>query len=202
MKKKMRRTYRWKRLWIAGLLLTMAVMASILGGCAAINELLEQPPASEQGAATQQTKEQDNTEAQDQERSESGDSNIALDEQFEAMARLDSNLEEFREVALYLIEHNELPAYYITKAEARKLGWVAQQGNLHEVAPGAAIGGDVFQNREGLLPKAKGRSWYEADIHYDGGTRGAERLLYSSDMLIYLTQDHYKSFMLIYDGER
>ncbi len=199
--------HRWKRLWIAGLMLAMAVMVSMLGGCGAMNELLDQPPAaSEQGIEAPHTAEQDHSDdplpndspGQDGAADSTG---IGLDEQFEKMARSDSSLEEFREVALYLIKHQELPEHYMTKAEARKLGWVAQQGNLHKIAPGAAIGGDVFQNREGRLPKAKGRTWYEADIHYDGGKRGAERLLYSNDMLIYMTQDHYQSFTLIYNGK-
>lgn len=61
----------------------------------------------------------------------------------------------FDEVANYISEHNELPPNYITKKEARELGWEPSEGNLHEVAPGKSIGGDVFGNREGLLPKKK-----------------------------------------------
>lgn len=100
----------------------------------------------------------------------------------------------FDEVAKYISEHNELPPNYITKKEARALGWEPSEGNLHEVAPGKSIGGDVFRNREGLLPNKKGRTWYEADIHYSGGRRGSDRILYSSDGLIYKTTDHYESF--------
>lgn len=100
----------------------------------------------------------------------------------------------FNEVANYISEHNELPPNYITKNEARELGWEPSEGNLHEVAPGKSIGGDVFRNREGLLPNKKGRIWYEADIHYSGGRRGSDRILYSNDGLIYQTTDHYKSF--------
>lgn len=61
----------------------------------------------------------------------------------------------FDEVANYISQHNELPPNYITKKEARELGWEPSEGNLHEVAPGKSIGGDVFGNREGLLPKKK-----------------------------------------------
>ncbi|MGG4404019.1 ribonuclease domain-containing protein [Paenibacillus amylolyticus] len=100
----------------------------------------------------------------------------------------------FDEVADYISEHNELPPNYITKKEARELGWEPSEGNLREVAPGKSIGGDVFGNREGLLPKKKGRIWYEADINYSGGRRGSDRILYSNDGLIYQTTDHYKSF--------
>lgn len=107
----------------------------------------------------------------------------------------------FNEVANYISEHNELPPNYITKKEARELGWEPSEGNLHEVAPGKSIGGDVFRNREGLLPNKKGRIWYEADIHYSGGRRGSDRILYSNDGLIYQTTDHYKSFEQITQTE-
>ncbi|KAA8783602.1 guanyl-specific ribonuclease Sa [Paenibacillus sp. 4624] len=103
----------------------------------------------------------------------------------------------FQEVADYIKEHHELPPNYITKKEARKLGWEPSEGNLDKVAPGKSIGGDVFRNREGLLPNKKGRIWYEADIHYTGGKRGSDRILYSSDGLIYQTTDHYKTFQQI-----
>lgn len=100
----------------------------------------------------------------------------------------------FEEVAAYIAQHGELPDNFITKKEARKLGWEPEKGNLHKVAPGKSIGGDVFRNREGLLPKKEGRVWYEADINYQGGPRGSERILYSNDGLIYKTTDHYKTF--------
>lgn len=100
----------------------------------------------------------------------------------------------FESVAKHLMEHQKLPDNFITKAEARKLGWNPQKGNLDEVAPGKSIGGDVFHNRERKLPDKKGRTWYEADIHYKGGPRGKYRILYSNDGFIYKTEDHYKTF--------
>ncbi|KAF6617130.1 guanyl-specific ribonuclease Sa [Paenibacillus jamilae] len=105
-----------------------------------------------------------------------------------------SVLTQFDEVAKYISEHNDLPGNYITKKEARKLGWEPSEVNLEKVAPGKSIGGDVFRNREGLLPEKKGRIWYEADINYSGGTRGSDRILYSNDGLIYKTTDHYRTF--------
>lgn len=98
------------------------------------------------------------------------------------------------EVATYILEFEELPPNYITKKEARELGWEAEKGNLWEVTDGKSIGGDRFGNREGLLPEAEGRIYYECDIDYDGGFRGPKRLVYSNDGLIYYTEDHYKSF--------
>ncbi len=100
----------------------------------------------------------------------------------------------FKEVSDYIRRNHELPDNFITKKEAEALGWVPSQGNLHMVAPGKSIGGDRFGNREGLLPKAESRIWFEADINYEQGARGADRILYSNDGLIYMTTDHYKSF--------
>ncbi|MFF2479578.1 ribonuclease domain-containing protein [Paenibacillus sp. NPDC058071] len=103
----------------------------------------------------------------------------------------------FEEVAGYVKANGKLPDNFLTKKEARELGWDAKEGNLNTVAPGKSIGGDVFYNREGKLPAAKGRTWYEADIHYVSGHRGKDRLLYSNDGLIYKTEDHYKTFTQI-----
>ncbi len=61
-----------------------------------------------------------------------------------------------------------------------------------------SIGGDHFGNYEGLLPDATGRKWHECDVNYSGGYRGAERLVYSNDGLIYYTEDHYESFEKMY----
>ncbi len=101
---------------------------------------------------------------------------------------------EANDVADYLIEFGHLPPNYLTKSEARDLGWIAEDGNLWDVTDKGVIGGDTFGNREGLLPKAKGRKYYEADVNYNGGRRGADRLVFSNDGLIFYTQDHYDSF--------
>ena len=98
------------------------------------------------------------------------------------------------DVARYLFAYGELPVNFITKQAARDLGWVAEKGNLWQVTEQYSIGGDRFHNREKLLPDAPGRLWYECDIDYQGGRRGAKRLVYSNDGLIYYTDDHYESF--------
>lgn len=104
------------------------------------------------------------------------------------------------EVSLYLVTYGCLPENFITKNEARDLGW--EGGSVEDYAPGCAIGGDKFGNREGLLPKADGRQYYECDIDTDGkSSRGAKRLVYSNDGLIYYTEDHYVSFVLLYGEE-
>lgn len=97
-------------------------------------------------------------------------------------------------VVAYLKKHNKLPDYYITKSKARSQGWVASKGNLCDVLPGRAIGGDHFQNRERKLPNKSGRKWFEADLNYNCNNRNADRVLFSNDGLIYVTFDHYKSF--------
>lgn len=105
------------------------------------------------------------------------------------------------EVAAYIHEFGHLPDNFITKNEAKKLGWVSSEGNLEKVAPGKSIGGDHFGNYEGALPEKKGRSYYECDIDFDGGYRDAKRIIFSDDGLIYYTEDHYTTFDLLYGEE-
>ncbi len=101
------------------------------------------------------------------------------------------------DVALYIHIYGRLPENFITKDEARKLGW--EGGGLEEFAPGKCIGGDRFGNYEGLLPDAPGRKWTECDIDTLGrSSRGAKRIVFSNDGLIYYTDDHYESFELLY----
>lgn len=96
-------------------------------------------------------------------------------------------------VVLYLEIYDELPPNYITKSEAQHLGW--EGGSVEKYKEGAAIGGDSFGNREGLLPEADGRSYTECDIDTDGySSRGSRRLVFSNDGLYFYTSDHYESF--------
>ena len=75
------------------------------------------------------------------------------------------------DVARYLMEYGTLPQNYITKAEARALGW--EGGSL------------------------------ECDINTAGADeRGAERIVFSNDGLIFYTADHYETFtLLLGDGQ-
>lgn len=102
------------------------------------------------------------------------------------------------QVALYLHLYGHLPDNYITKKEAEAAGWDSSKGNLWDVADGMSIGGTRFGNYEGELPDQNGRKWYECDVNYEGGYRGAERLVYSNDGLIYYTGDHYETFEQLY----
>ena len=99
-------------------------------------------------------------------------------------------------IADYIFAHGCLPENFMTKKEARALGWSG--GALEQYAPGMCIGGDYFGNREGILPKGKYR---ECDINTLGKKRGAERLIYSDDGRIYYTGDHYNTFTLLYGEE-
>lgn len=106
------------------------------------------------------------------------------------------------EVALYIHTYGHLPSNFISKTKAKKAGWVSSEGNLDEVCPGMSIGGSTYYNEgwdgEELLPEAKGRTWTECDINYHGGYRGAERIVFSNDGLIYYTDDHYQTFERLY----
>ncbi len=104
------------------------------------------------------------------------------------------------DVALYIYTYGKLPDNFITKNEARELGW--EGGSVERYKDGAAIGGDKFGNYEGLLPKKNGRKYYECDIATNGkSSRGAKRIIFSNDGLIYYTDDHYESFTLLYGEE-
>lgn len=99
------------------------------------------------------------------------------------------------DVALYIHLYGELPLNFMTKKQARDLGW--EGGSLEPVAPGMCIGGDWFGNYEGLLPED--REYTECDIDTLGASkRGAKRIVFSDDGLIYYTEDHYESFELLY----
>ena len=99
-----------------------------------------------------------------------------------------------QQIVNYLDAYGELPENFITKKEAKALGWDSSRNYVGDVAPGMSIGGDRFGNYEGLLPDAKGRVWYECDANYKGKKRTAARLLFSSDGLYYYTDDHYQTF--------
>lgn len=105
------------------------------------------------------------------------------------------------DVALYLYTYGCLPDNFMTKKEAQALGWSG--GGLDNYKKNACIGGDKFGNFEGILPTAKGRQYYECDIDtMNKKSRGAKRLVFSNDGLIYYTEDHYSSFELLYDDAK
>ncbi len=102
------------------------------------------------------------------------------------------------EVALYLHLFGHLPDNYVTKRQAQDAGWSG--GSVEDyTGQGTAIGGSRFGNYEGLLPEEDGRTYQECDIDTVGASsRGAKRIVFSNDGLIYYTEDHYASFELLY----
>lgn len=104
------------------------------------------------------------------------------------------------DVAAYIHQYGHLPSNFMTKKEAQELGW--EGGSLEPYAPGMCIGGSRFGNYEGLLPEKDGRTYTECDIDTLGAkSRGAKRIVFSNDGLIYYTEDHYESFELLYGEE-
>lgn len=100
-------------------------------------------------------------------------------------------------VAAYLCKFDKLPSNYVGKNEGQSL-YESKTGNTFEkwnfnpwTTIGVMIGGDVFENREGLLPNG---SYREADVDYSAKNRGTKRLIYQSDCVIYYTADHYETF--------
>ena len=110
----------------------------------------------------------------------------------------DGSYTDKENVALYIHTYGKLPQNYINKKTAESMGWSSGEA-VSSFAPGKSIGGDRFGNYEGLLPKKKGRTYYECDIDaYGKKSRGAKRIVFSNDGLVYYTEDHYESFELLY----
>jgi ribonuclease T1 len=112
--------------------------------------------------------------------------------------QLDPQIDE-RELAAILHTLNEtgntkLPPQFVTKEQARDLGWKPGR-NLWAIKKlrGKSLGGDIFENRGKKLPDGR-RIWHEADLDYQGGHRGPKRLIYSNDGLRMVTVNHYTSF--------
>lgn len=167
---------------LTALALLMALLATLLCGCVEI-------PAAPGGAQPSAPPEEQLVLV--------GDDSAAAPDGAQAVPDEDGSYTTKEEVCAYLIAYGHLPKNFITKEEARAAGW--EGGSLEKYCPGKCIGGDRFGNREGLLPKAKGRVWTECDLNTLGArSRGAERLVFSNDGLIYYTGDHYESFELLY----
>lgn len=104
----------------------------------------------------------------------------------------DGTYDSKEDVAAYIEEYHKLPSNYITKSEAKALGW--HGGSVEKYAPGKCIGGDTFSNRQSILPIT--HEYKECDIDTLGASsRGAKRIVYSTDDYeVYYTGDHYASF--------
>ena len=192
--------------WILALLATVLVLTGLVGCSSqdvetALDVAIEVLEVAEALEAESETEESDllpvtESSSESQSPTEEIETETVIDE--------DGHYTSKEEVALYIHTYGKLPSNFISKNEAEELGWKKKQGEagqLHVVAPGMSIGGSRFGNYEGLLPEAKGRKYYECDINYVKGNRGAERIVYSNDGLIFYTGDHYESFEQLYPVE-
>ena len=211
----MERMKKWFSKWALALLATLMVLTG-LAGCSSkdvetaldvaieVIEVVESLEAMETetqiSSGSEQTSEQTSVQTEAQTTSEAETEAIETEDEA-AVIDEDGHYTSKEEVALYLYTYGKLPSNFITKKEAENLGWKkkdGEAGQLHVVAPGMSIGGSSFGNYEGLLPEKKGRKYFECDINYVKGNRGAERLVYSNDGLIFYTGDHYESFEQLY----
>ncbi|MCQ2507335.1 MAG: ribonuclease [Dorea sp.] len=195
------RKMKWSRL--ASLFLVLVMVFALVTGCGAASDgdgMDRSVPAAEtEMDESLMLIEEDEEEAfEEQEQEEQA---IEGSEEETSTISEDGEYTSKDEVALYIYTYGHLPSNFITKNEAKKLGWDNRAGNLAEVAPGKSIGGDHFGNYEGILPQKKGLKYTECDIDADGGYRGAKRIIFSNQGQIYYTEDHYNTFELLYGEE-
>ena len=170
-----------------------------------IAEVLNDTEEDTESAALPASEAQEAAEEASEEPAQASDQETAAEEPAEAAAETPAIDEDGvyttkDDVALYLHTYGHLPSNFITKKEAEKLGWSG--GSLEPYAPGKCIGGSHFGNYEGILPEKDGRSYTECDIDTLGADkRGAKRIVFSNDGLIYYTEDHYETFELLYGEE-
>jgi guanyl-specific ribonuclease Sa len=107
-------------------------------------------------------------------------------------------MEEAQQLADYIFEYGELPDNFVTKKEAKEMGWQNGYWYVGDLGDGICIGGDYFGNYDGKLPYVKGRKYYEADCFYHGGPRNEYRIIYSTDGHVWFTGDHYNTFVELY----
>ena len=94
----------------------------------------------------------------------------------------------------WLRNYGLLPDYYISKNDLMALGWKWGESPVKYAPDKMATMGE-YRNENGHLPQAPGRIWYEADINYYSGKRNGHRVLWSNDGLIFVTYDHYRTFI-------
>lgn len=167
------------------------VMALTLVGCGDLNDVT---------VIISKGNEQPQQEQQEMLPEEGDETPDAPEDGADAAIDEDGSYTSKEDVALYIHTYGHLPENFITKKEAQALGW--NGGSLEPYAPGKCIGGSRFGNYEGLLPAAEGRTYTECDIDTLGAdSRGAKRIVFSNDGLVYYTGDHYESFELLYGEE-
>ena len=201
----------FKRIFIILLTVILLLFSTACVGNGGNSDALQSVGSQEPTAATTPDAESDPTETEVQteeppdvttaEPSETtADTSPSLPDEGVSLPVIGKYYYDLTNVVLYLELYGELPPNFITKAKARELGWSG--GSVEDYIEGGAIGGDFFGNYEGLLPKANGRTYHECDIDTDAlNSRGAKRLVFSSDGLYFYTSDHYESFSQVYVNE-
>ena len=189
--------------WLQYFLASLLVFVLSLTGCGAVQEKDDENAGD---AAVNKTVESGSDTLSENDNEDIGDTAVnktlesepdAPPEEETAEPSEDGTYSSKDDVAQYIYIYGHLPSNFITKKEAEKLGW--QGGSLDPFAPGKCIGGSHFGNYEGLLPEKEGRTYTECDIDTLGADkRGAKRIVFSNDGLIYYTEDHYESFELLY----
>ena len=96
----------------------------------------------------------------------------------------------------WLKMYGQLPSNYINKTALLDAGWYRGQAPSDYI-PGKMATMGIYQNRDGHLSSALGRTWYEADINYYSGKRNSQRVLWSNDGLVFVSYDHYRTFVEI-----
>lgn len=192
--------------WLQYFLASLLVFVLSLTGCGAVQEKDDENAGD---AAVNKTVESGSDTLSENDNEDTGDTAVnktlesepdAPPEEETAEPSEDGTYSSKDDVAQYIYIYGHLPSNFITKKEAEKLGW--QGGSLDPFAPGKCIGGSHFGNYEGLLPEKEGRTYTECDIDTLGADkRGAKRIVFSNDGLIYYTEDHYESFELLYGEE-
>ena len=173
----------------------VVILGAIFGINLGINNQDVNLQESNVGAIVQQISEIQNEEISDQNLNEQKDNFSTEKTQHSKNNILEENKYYYSkyDVALYIHTYNRLPKNFITKKEARSLGW--EGGSVEKFAQGKCIGGDRFYNNEEILPVKSGRTYTECDIDTLGkNSRGAKRIVFSNDGLIFYTENHYETF--------
>lgn len=185
-KKKQGHKGRFRRFFMLCIMLFMLVFA--LAGCGTT-----QDQAADQQTVQQEVQDDTQQTAENAEDAAGQDTDQQAVEEQPSIDE-DGSYTSKEDVALYLHTYGKLPSNFMTKKEAKQLGW--EGGSLEDYAPGKCIGGDRFGNYEGVLPDG---SYKECDIGTLGkSSRGAKRIVYSDDGRIYYTDDHYETFEQLY----
>ena len=198
--KNMKKFFIWLMLlsitiFFTGCAIEETIPTEISSSTSSVSDSFTETESETEITTEEQTSPELQTETEPQALTESETFPPSENEPLPASVEKDGSYTSPEDVAEYIHTFGTLPQNFITKKEAQNLGWNSSDGNLQDVAPGMSIGGDKFGNREGILPEG---NYHECDVNYQGGYRGAERLVYSDTGEIYYTNDHYQTFTQLY----